>query len=93
MSNIRKSAAISVASGSSNLRINISLIRKISLDNITRVRRYDLSNHEDFVIHTIEFMNGGTVVLGYNKAGKIMRFQVNGIRTRIDGDHITLLSQ
>lgn len=99
MANIRADKPVSVTRGDGrtlirtegNLRVKLDHIRKISIDNITRIKRYDLSNGDDFIIHTIQFVNGGSAVLGYSKAGKIMRFQAKGIRMRfLQGDHVVL---
>jgi hypothetical protein len=92
MTTIRGAKPGSVTQGKADrLRLKLDHIRKISVDNITRVKQYDLANSEDFVIHTIGFVNGGTAVLGYSRAGKIMRFQTNGINLLVkDGDHIIL---
>jgi hypothetical protein len=73
------------------LRVKLDHIRKISVDNITRVEKYDLSNGDEFVIHTICFVNGGSAVLGYSRSGKIMRFRTSGINMLVkDGNHIIL---
>jgi hypothetical protein len=74
-----------------DVRVDLEKISKISIDNIVRVQRYDLSSTDDFIIHKIDFVNGGTAVLGYAKSGKLMRFKTSGIVIAIEnGDHITL---
>jgi hypothetical protein len=72
------------------LHVELESLQKVSIYNIIRVKKYDLSDTGDFIIHNIDFVNGGIAKLGYASSGKLMEFRTRGIAVAIEGDHITL---
>ena len=72
------------------LKVHFDDIQTVSIYNIIRLEKYDLSETADFIVHEISFIHGGMAKLAYSKTGKIMEFRSRGIAIRADGDHITL---
>jgi hypothetical protein len=74
-----------------SLRVDIERIRKITLDNIIRVKNYVITTTADFITHSIEFVNGGTARIGYSTSGKLMEFKVSGVAVAVVGGDCIVL--
>lgn len=59
-------------------KITLSNLKSVGIRNIVDVQSYSLTKTEEFVMHDIEFVNGGRAKMGYSHAGRLMELSKEG---------------
>lgn len=68
-------------------------IKAIALENIVHVKSYRLMRVDDFIVHNIEFNDGGTVDLRYTATGKLVEFSGNQIGLNVSPQGVITLKR
>lgn len=74
-----------------SVNINLSAIRKITIDNITDLLSHRLLRTDSTVRHVMEFKQDGRCDLAYAADGTLIEFRVERMRTSITPDNDIIL--